>query len=216
MDNTLSDLMKPKNDCPYVSDTDLLRLRNDEMYTKIHVLHLNVRSYHKHFDKLTLMLDDLLELNVVPDIVMLCETFLNSQSAQLVAVPGYQTYFRNRDNRLGGGVLILVKKSILVLEILDTPFNDVVETLFLKIKLENKIYCVGELYRIPNTNLEVFVHNCKSVLEKTNTFANVIIGADHNLDLIKASNHKATANFMESFVLKGLIPSINKPTRITH
>ena len=45
---------------------------------------------------------------------------------------------------------------------------------------------------------------------------NVLIGSDHNLDLIQANRHSQTNQFIESLALKGYVSSILKPTRVTH
>ena len=44
----------------------------------------------------------------------------------------------------------------------------------------------------------------------------LIIGMDHNLDLLKANSHPQTNEFLESNLKSSLIPCISKPTRITH
>ena len=51
---------------------------------------------------------------------------------------------------------------------------------------------------------------------KRNKHHEIIIGIDHNLDLLKANSHAQTNEFLESNLRKGLIPCISKPTRITH
>ena len=44
----------------------------------------------------------------------------------------------------------------------------------------------------------------------------LIIGTDQNLDFIKLNQHKLTENFLELNLSSGIIPTITKPTRITH
>ena len=43
----------------------------------------------------------------------------------------------------------------------------------------------------------------------------LIIGLDHNLDLIKYTKHKVTSEFIEINLEHQLLPTITKPTRIT-
>ena len=43
----------------------------------------------------------------------------------------------------------------------------------------------------------------------------LIIGMDHNLDLIKSDKHRPTKEFIEVNLENELIPTITKPTRIT-
>ena len=42
-----------------------------------------------------------------------------------------------------------------------------------------------------------------------------ILGMDHNLDLLKCSTHSLTHEFVECNANYGLMPTINRPTRIT-
>ena len=43
----------------------------------------------------------------------------------------------------------------------------------------------------------------------------LILGLDHNLDLLKITQHKPTEEFLECNIESGMIPQITKPTRIT-
>ena len=43
----------------------------------------------------------------------------------------------------------------------------------------------------------------------------LILGMDHNLDLLKITQHKPTEEFLECNIDSGMIPQITKPTRIT-
>ena len=44
----------------------------------------------------------------------------------------------------------------------------------------------------------------------------VIIGLDHNLDLLKCALHSQTQQFLEVTLESNLIPTITKPTRVTN
>ena len=43
----------------------------------------------------------------------------------------------------------------------------------------------------------------------------IIIGLDHNMDLLKSSIHRQTSVFAEMLLDNGMIPTITKPTRIS-
>ncbi len=45
---------------------------------------------------------------------------------------------------------------------------------------------------------------------------NVIIGADHNLDLIRAKEHLDTSNVIDINFSSGITPTISRPTGVTH
>ena len=53
-------------------------------------------------------------------------------------------------------------------------------------------------------------------MPKLATFKHVVIGLDHNLDLLKSSTHSQTQQFLETTLEYNLIPTITKPTRVTH
>ena len=44
----------------------------------------------------------------------------------------------------------------------------------------------------------------------------IILGMDHNMDLIKSVEHKPTQHFVDSLVERDMLPTITHPTRITH
>ena len=72
-------------------------------------------------------------------------------------------------------------------------------------------------YRPPNANYNVFIKEYISLLKKLNKLKQhkIILGIDHNLDLLKAHLHKQTNQFLEKNLELDLVPSISKPTRIT-
>ena len=43
-----------------------------------------------------------------------------------------------------------------------------------------------------------------------------MIGLDHNLDFLKSSTHTPTHQFIDKLLDLGLVPTITRPTRITH
>ena len=55
------------------------------------------------------------------------------------------------------------------------------------------------------------------LLDKLNKMTKyVIIGLDHNLDLLKSGLHKNTQDFLERNLVNKMLPCITKPTRVTH
>ena len=72
----------------------------------IFIAHLNTQSLASTFDAFHLMLE-----NHKFDIVALSETWLkdNKHQYKYVQIPGYNTVFRNRENKMSGGVGFYVK-----------------------------------------------------------------------------------------------------------
>ena len=44
---------------------------------------------------------------------------------------------------------------------------------------------------------------------------NIIVGLDHNLDLLKSETHQPTNDFIQYNLDFGLVPTVTRPTRIT-
>ena len=72
------------------------------------------------------------------------------------------------------------------------------------------------MYRPQNGNGQSFLGCYNSILcqlKKENP-KTIIVGLDHNLDLLKSSQHTVTNEFIQSNLYFGLMPTITKPTRI--
>ena len=209
----LEKLAEPSNGCPYLTSLEELNEISD---SNISLLHLNIRSTLKNLDSFLILLDDLASKNVVVDLIVLCVTFLTKDSKSLAEINGYTSFHTVLENRPGGGVSVYVKNEIPVHEIIVSPFNDIIETIFVKISVHNFTVLVGELYRIPNTSLPEFEHSMLDVYETVKRCKNVIIGSDHNLDFLKQSNHQPTSHFVDSLMANELLSVITKPTRLSH
>ena len=70
----------------------------------------------------------------------------------------------------------------------------------------------GPLIQIPAS----FLSDYEKFLNKVNIEKNkLIVGIDHNLDLLKHRTHAPTKKFVELFETFHQLPSITRPTRIT-
>ena len=87
----------------------------------------------------------------------------------------------------------------------------------MEIKTHNRSLIVSSLYRPLNCSEKEFLKNYKRWLNKfsVDERRRLIIGIDHNLDLIKSDKHQPTKEFIEVNLENELIPTITKPTRIT-
>ena len=92
------------------------------------------------------------------------------------------------------------------------------ECITIDITLCNGEHClVSSMYRSPNGNGQSFLGCYNSILcqLKKENLRTIIIGLDHNLDLLKSSQHMVMNEFIQSNLDFGLMPTITKPTRIT-
>ena len=101
---------------------------------------------------------------------------------------------------------------------LDIFIEKEVESVFIDfLSKSNKYIMIGSMYRPPNNKDDVFTEailkiKYKLSLEKEKE---LIIGKDHNFDLLKSMEHKQTQYFLDTLLNKDLFPTITQPTRIT-
>ena len=150
--------------------------------------------------------------------VLLCETWLKPSTLDLLDIPNYKSFHITRKDRIGGGTSILVNEKLRSRERQDL----LVETQFLehcivKLKTDKRNILLVSAYRPPNTNVKTFLIEYKKLSDRLKKQKNheIIIGLDHNLDLLKSHLNQPTNKFIELNLDRELIPCITKPTRIT-
>ena len=93
----------------------------------------------------------------------------------------------------------------------------VFESIFIEVDTPKLKAIVGEIYRVPNTNEPNAINMYETTIKQLQHYQhNIIIGTDQNFDYIKIDQHKNTEDLLNTFITNGLIPTITKPTRITH
>lgn len=192
------------------------KLNNTSKMYEYSSIHLNIQSLPAKFDKLKLLINNLHDQNIDLDFIMLCETFLTDNISDQFKIPGYNLITRNRPSGAKrGGVAIYIKTEYNFKERNDLMINDpgVFESLF----IETKNAIIGEIYRTPNSNDLRTLGMYDSILSKLQNYKNnIIIGTDQNFDFIKIDQHKNTEELLSILLSNGLLPTITKPTRITH
>ena len=208
-----------------ISDCSYLDISSDEPSTfdtqnAMTVAHLNIHSLPSKYDELTELLTALESKKLLPDIILLCETFLSEFNHSRYHFDKYNIVSNFRKNRRGGGVSILVKSQITYIKRSDLEIFEegMFESIFIEIMQKgNNSIIVGEIYRVPGTREANFLDNYESILEKIRfEHKKVIIGTDQNLDYLKINSHDNTMKLFEMNLAKNVIPTIYKPTRVTH
>ena len=208
--------------CDYVEIDGAANL-NPNNYN-LSILQLNIRSLLAHQQELKHLLTKLLERNCRIDVVILCETFLSKNTLNMVNIPGYTHIGNYRSDRKGGGVSILLKNGIPYKrrEDLDIFIEGKTESVFIEtISKCGKPIIIGSIYRPPNTDLDQFSDNLTNIVNKARATkrkipCEIILGMDHNADLLKGNQHIPTHNFIENVTNLSLYPTITRPSRITH
>ena len=76
---------------------------------------------------------------------------------------------------------------------------------------------IGSLYRAPNTNPSRLIEHISEVNSKRKAesgMKELILGMDHNMDLLKSKAHTPTRKFLETLHDENLFPAITIPSRI--
>ena len=188
------------------------------------ILQLNIPSILAHQHELKQLLRDLEKKNSSIDVVLLCETFLTKKTIDMVNVGGYTHVSKYRSTKKGGGVSILLKDGISYKRRpdLDIFQEGETESVFIEVMSKSgKKLVIGSMYRPPNTDITQFSNNIAtitSLARKTNGKCppEIIIGMDHNIDLLKVSCHNPTQQFITDLSDIDLLPTITRPTQITN
>ena len=91
-------------------DADTLSGHQNRLSKSIlQIIHLNIHSLPDKFDKLKLLLAS---THFHPDIILLCETFLNERNNDLYQISGYQFISKCRTQKGCGGVAMYVKNDL--------------------------------------------------------------------------------------------------------
>lgn len=130
-----------------------------------------------------------------PDIVVITETWLNENILNNEIVPpGYELIRKDRRTR-GGGVAIVLKSGLSVVEMEE---QEKAEALWCKVKVDNSYFVVGALYRPPNAPLEILEETKEYLLNHCRRDCNIILAGDFNLPSINWTSLSAGPTEIES------------------
>ena len=86
------------------------------------------------------------------------------------------------------------------------------ECLFIEIQIDKKKYILGGFYRIPETNVNLFIEKYNEIVEQLKTNYELILVGDFNIDLLKDDISKNS--FMLCLQSNYLVPVITNVTRL--
>ena len=183
------------------------------------ILHSNIRSIPKNLNNLDSYLNS---LNHKFSIIGLSENWLKSDTVEIFGIDGYKSEHSFRPQRPGGGVSIFIEDQIEYTVRHDLSLNnDLIESKFIEINKEvvgkNKNVIIGVVYRPPGTDIKLF-NNCIETLLVNIKSENKLVYAmgDWNINLLNIENHEPSQEFFDIMMSNSLIPTITKPTRVTH
>ena len=97
------------DNCDYIDIEDRIKLSCDNR--SLSPIQLNIRGLLSKSSALNLLLTENFG-NIRPDLLLLCETWLNPNNIAKVDIPNYRLFGNVRSNKLEGGTGILVHKTL--------------------------------------------------------------------------------------------------------
>ena len=98
-------------------------------------------------------------------------------------------------------------------------FDENIESVFVEIVKSaagtNQDVVVGQIYRPPNTNVDLFNECISSILQRVKRENKILyLLGDYNINILNADTHTSTSEFLEIMYESSLFPVITKPTRV--
>ena len=218
-DNCLTDGPLSSNLSSLYYDELKTLIQDCDKHYKYHAMHLNIQSLPAKFERLKELICSLNECGTELDFIFLCETFLTDRVTKLYNIPGYNMIYRNRINKQRGGVLIYILEKYKYSEDakLSIFHEGEFESIFAEVEYNKCKLIIGEIYRVPNTNIDESLNKYETITELIKQYKHpIIIGTDQNFNYLKLNEYSKTKELYNIFVTNGLVPTITKPTRITH
>ena len=226
LDRNLLDIIDPDNNYFIDNTVDFSKYSMHDFYKSnidkeksLNIIHNNSRSILKEgrMDEYNILLD---YINNPFHILAFTETWLKPDNVDLVKFEGYEGshVIRPVDEQFdlknyGGGISIFIKESLRykVRKDLNLILPHI-ETLFIELTLNNKLYMIGVIYCVPNTSVNDFIDTLNGLVEPLKNNYEIILVGDFNICLMKENNHVDT--FRNSLISNNLFPTILEPTRI--
>ena len=186
--------------------------------TQYTALHINIQSLSAKFDELKLVIASLQERGIKLDYIMICETFLHDNNHDLFKIPGYNFEHKSRKQMRRGGVCIYINEAIQykLRDDLAIFVEGEFESIFIETTNTVNNTVVGEIYRVPNSNIAHSLEHFNTILSMLSRKQDIILGTDQNLNLLMSDSHAPTSELLNIMFTHTPLPTITKPTRITH
>jgi len=173
------------------------------------VFHINIRSFNKNADELSIFLS---QLPTKPSVIVLSETWFScNNNADLV---GYRSVHVYRDERRGGGISVFTKISMSSIPICELCYVGAnMEICSISLNLSNIRIAVIGIYRPPNGSLPLFFGELNNILSECNPGDRVFLLGDLNVDLLNPS--VCESELIDVCSSNSFLPLITSPTRLS-
>ena len=178
----------------------------------IKACYVNARSLRNKFEDL-----EVLAAMEKYHIIGVTESWLDTSNRDFIAeynLPGYTIFSCERENRVGGGVILYIHNSLHpTLVKTETVTN--VDIIFIEIKNRSSKVKIGLIYRPPGQSVEID-HDLSELIFETSNHCETVIMGDFNLPVARWGNTFTShtgcdlyTNLLES----DLFQHVDKPTR---
>ena len=152
------------------------------------------------------------------NVVSLNETWLCKDTETRVNIPGYNYAGLCRIGKKGGGVGFLISEEVKFREHrLDFKDTMTLEAYCVELKSKGNPVLLVSLYRPPNQPIQSSIRELRSLFRILKAEKRpVVLCTDGNLDLLKATSHAKTQEFLEITSESSFLCTVSKPARITH
>ncbi|ESN92709.1 hypothetical protein HELRODRAFT_164805 [Helobdella robusta] len=142
------------------------------------------------------------------------KTWLNDETAKLVRMNDYNFVFKNRSDRISGGVGIFIRSGIEFSMINNLLLNDtIIDLLGINLKLNTHVNIL--VYRPLNTDPNILIQKLELILPTFKPHIKSYLIGDFNLDLNKLNSDNVVADFSNLLSSYNFLPLITSSTRIS-
>ena len=176
--------------------------------TSLYILNQNIRSINANFES---FVELVAALEVVPDIIVLTETWLGEHGGNFGMPYGFTAHHTIRAGRRGGGVTVLCSDKLKAKRMSDLcTADDTIESCIVEIVGIEFSLVILAIYRPHSDSIINFNNRLIDLLNHHSLRnKNVVIVGDLNIDLLLERNHE----FICSLQSLHFVSIIDKPTR---
>ena len=182
--------------------------------SSLNCVFLNIRSIPSNLEE---FVNDFSVSREHLDFICFAETRLSESISSLYNINGYKI-FSNPRNSSGGGVCIYARSKYRanIIESISLT-SEVIETMFIKYRLNSKNFVVGCIYRPPSADISLFLEEISRII--THVYSNVrdvnlILLGDFNINLLSQVRNSPSLELEALMYSLGMFPLVLRPTRI--
>ena len=209
--------------CSYIQTDEIVKKISTEKFS---IISLNIQSLSAKFDSFSNLINELITTNHNPDVICLQETW-DIRDCSMFNISNYHPLELNlRSTARGGGVGIYVKNNLTFkrLSQFSICIDRILETVFVEVLTpDNKNIAIGSIYRPGTRHPQLtfsdqyaqFSELLSNLLSDVAAYSNnVFIYGDLNLDILKLTENKFIANYIDTIFSFGFLQRVLNPTRI--